>query len=80
MGETYDYSRQRLADFFAARLKARRAETNDPKPTKRDSRRTTLPHTEQNPAHTAKNADSSTKEPSLSEQKRHPITGLGSSD
>ncbi len=80
MGETYDYSRQRLADFFAARLKARRAEKNDPQPTKRDSSPTTLPHSEENPAHTANNADSNTREASLSEQKRHAISGLGSSD
>jgi hypothetical protein len=80
MSETYDYSRQRLADFFAARLKARRTEKNDPQPTKRDSSPTTLPHTEENPAHTANNADPSTREPSPSEQKCHLLTGIESSE
>jgi hypothetical protein len=67
MGETNDYSRQRFADFFAARLKARRAEKKDCPPTTRDSSPADLPHTEENPAHTFHTADSSTREKHLSE-------------
>ena len=57
MADTNDYSRQRLADFFAARLKARRAEKNDPQPIKRTKIPTTLPHPEEDSAQTAINAD-----------------------
>jgi hypothetical protein len=38
MSEVNDISRQRLADFFAARVKARRVENNETQQTRQESR------------------------------------------
>jgi hypothetical protein len=79
MSRSKDYSRQRLADFFAARLKARRTDEDDPHPEKRDPSPTTLPHAGEKPPPAANGADYRTRDPSPGDQSRHPNAGIGSS-
>jgi hypothetical protein len=50
MGETNDFSRQRLANFLAARLKARRVENNDARPTGPDPTPALPTRLEENPS------------------------------
>jgi len=58
MGETSDFSRRRLAEFLAARLKARQREKSPPQSAGRDSSPTVACHLEQKPEHTPNKSDS----------------------
>jgi hypothetical protein len=75
MGKPSDFSRQRLADFLAARLKASRAEKCEAPPKDEDS----------HPASTARplttsQSDAPTRQAFPPEYKRAPSAGLGSSN
>ena len=78
MRKTKDYSRQRLADFLAARLKAWQAETTGEKPTPHDASLTSSPLGAEPPARRDAQ-DSGAREPSPRETSDYPANGIDSS-
>jgi hypothetical protein len=72
MGETKDYSRQRLSDFLAARLRASQGEANEAQRASQSAGPTSSPRPEEIPPHAPRPDDSSLRKESLDEQKRYP--------
>ena len=76
MSETNDFSRQRFADFLAARIRARRIETETPQ----QPSRTVSPRVEEDLARVASNPDSRLRGIPPFGRTRHRLSEPGSSN